>query len=249
MIPPRFTCIMYHNIEGDSVNPYSIGPRAFKEQIRHFIDLGYVIEGFSGLSERLISGRWPGKYLMISFDDGHRSFLDAAEILNSFGIRGSFYLTRRLCLEMEDHLDPSEIRQLATIADLGTHGLTHQPLTRLTPEAALNELVESKEWLEQCISRPVHSMTAPGGFWNARLQKMSEAAGYILVGTSKEWWNTPTSAASSHSIARVAIRQMYTDLQVDDIVTLRRIFYLKRLIREKLIYLPKAILTRMPSQP
>jgi len=239
----RFACLMYHNVEDQPNNCYSIPPENFRNQIKVMLDQGFTIEGFAGLSERISTGLWPEKYILISFDDGHRSFMNAAAILSSFGIRGSFFLTKDLCINQPDFLDSNEIRELATMAELGTHGVTHSPFTRLTPDEALKELAESKDWLQQCTGNLVQYMTAPGGFWNARLQKMAVSTGYSLVGTSEEWWNSLGSLEKTRAVARVAYRKQYNERHIDEIINVKATFFIKRFVRIKLIFIPKAILT------
>ena len=240
----RFGCLMYHNIADEPHNPYSIPKETFRKQLNSLVAEGYILEGFSGLKARLSSDIWPERYCVISFDDGHRTFLDAAEILAAIGIRASFFLTRDFCRKRSDFLKDGEIRQLASMGELGTHGVTHSALTTLSPQAAQEELVTSKTWLEQCTGNPVTDMSAPGGFWNIRLQQMALRAGYDMVGTSREWWNKPSAIGKSRTVCRTAVRAQFPAGLFASISKCDSVFYLRRDLRSKLLYWPKQILIR-----
>jgi peptidoglycan/xylan/chitin deacetylase (PgdA/CDA1 family) len=235
----KFACLMYHNIEDDASNRYSVPYHAFRDQVVSLLDMGFVLEGFRGLEARMASGNWPDRYGLVTFDDGHRSFLTAAETLASFGIKGTFFLTRDYCLQRQAFLKENEIRELASMADVGTHGVNHRGLTRMSHELARNQLRDSKSWLEQCSGRTITYMSAPGGFWDETLQALALVAGYTLVGTSREWWNRPVSSKSNGLVARVAVRASFTVGQVHGAMTCQRSFYLRRYARNKLIYLPR----------
>jgi peptidoglycan/xylan/chitin deacetylase (PgdA/CDA1 family) len=123
----------------------------------------------------------------ITFADGHRSNLGAAMELAQLGIRATVFVTPSFCIGHSNYLKPAELRALHRIADLGTRGYTHRPLTKLDRRALNCEIVDSKIWLEGIIGAEVRYMAVPGGYINDRVTDACLSAGYHLVGNSLEW--------------------------------------------------------------
>jgi len=203
----RFVSLMYHNLEQDPANRYSLPVEAFEQQVAWLKAEGYVIEGFPELEGRLARGVFPERYVVMTFDDGHRSNLRAAEILSRAGARATFFLTRDFCRHNPAFLRDSEIRELASLCSVGGHGVTHAPLSRLDAAQARAELAGSKAWLEDVTGSPVTTMSAPGGFINRAVLRQARDLGYTLVGNSVEWWNEPYTVNAERLVNRVAIWQ------------------------------------------
>lgn len=203
----RFVTLMYHNLEHDPANRYSLPVEAFEQQVAWLKAEGYAIEGFSELEARLARGAFPERYVVMTFDDGHRSNLRAAEILSRAGAQATFFLTRDFCRHNPAFLRDGEIRELASLCSVGGHGVTHAPLSRLDAAQARAELAESKAWLEDVIGSPVTTMSAPGGFINRSVMRQARDLGYTLVGNSVEWWNEPFTVNAERLVNRVAVWQ------------------------------------------
>lgn len=204
----RFISLMYHNLEDEPANNYSITPAVFQQQLDWLISEGYVVEGLPDLEQRLLRRRGiPARYVVMTFDDGHRSNLHAAEILCRAGAQATFFLTRDFCRQRPDFLRDSEIRELASLCSIGSHGVTHAPLSRISDEHVRAELAESKAWLEAVLGAPITTFSAPGGFINQNVLRQAIRLGYTLAGNSVDWWNEPPTVASRRLVNRVAIRQ------------------------------------------
>lgn len=203
----RFVALMYHNLEHDPANRYSLPVETFEQQVAWLRAEGYVIEGFPELEARLARGAFPERYVVMTFDDGHRSNLRAAEILSRAGARATFFLTRDFCRHNPAFLRDGEIRALASLCSVGGHGVTHAPLSRLDAARARAELAESKAWLEDVTGSPVTTMSAPGGFVNRAVLRQALDLGYTLVGNSVEWWNEPPTVNAERLVNRVAVWQ------------------------------------------
>ncbi len=203
----RFVTLMYHNLEQDPANRYSLPVKAFEQQVAWLTAEGYVVEGFPELEARLAHGVFPERYVVMTFDDGHRSNLQAAEILARAGGQATFFLTRDFCRQNPAFLRDSEIRELAGLCSVGGHGVTHAPLSRLDAARARDELAGSKAWLEDVTGSPVTTMSAPGGFINRPVLQLALDLGYTLVGNSVEWWNEPSTVNAERLVNRVAVWQ------------------------------------------
>jgi peptidoglycan/xylan/chitin deacetylase (PgdA/CDA1 family) len=124
------------------------------------------------------------KYCILTFDDGHRSDLIAAAALRSRGHLGIFYIPWGN-VGIEGFLGPSDIRTLTQEKfAIGSHGLTHSPLTDRPDKGLREELVESRERLEDLMGRSVEDLAVPFGRYNRHVISAAQAAGYRRIMTS-----------------------------------------------------------------
>jgi peptidoglycan/xylan/chitin deacetylase (PgdA/CDA1 family) len=131
------------------------------------------------------AGRLRGeKHFILTFDDGHASDVIAAETMKLFGYRAIFYVPWEH-VGLPGFLGSAEIAALA--ADgfaIGSHGMTHSPLTQKTDPELRDELFESKVRLEDLIGRKVEDLALPFGRYDRRVIAMARAAGYRRIMTS-----------------------------------------------------------------
>jgi peptidoglycan/xylan/chitin deacetylase (PgdA/CDA1 family) len=134
----------------------------------------------------------PGlRYAAVTFDDGWISF--AANALPELERRGIpvtlFAVAGYLGRELEQGIDEQLISeaQLAQLAahgvTIGSHSLTHCPLTKVDQAAAVYELVESRVRLSRMINRDVSLFSFPFSLSNERLVALCRDAGYARVFT------------------------------------------------------------------
>jgi peptidoglycan/xylan/chitin deacetylase (PgdA/CDA1 family) len=118
-----------------------------------------------------------------SWDDGHPLDARLADLLAAHGLRGTFYVP--LAAGGRPVVRGPGVRAMRALGmEIGSHSMTHRALTRLTPEAALAELVQSKDALEQWTGWPVASFCYPLGRWNRELARLARTAGYQLARTT-----------------------------------------------------------------
>jgi hypothetical protein len=121
-----------------------------------------------------------------TFDDGHRShYLHVFPLLAKHRIAGIFFVTAGWIEQRAEYMTWAQVRELSDGGhQLGSHGLSHQMLTHCSASELAEELVRSREILEQKIGLPIERVSLPGGRWNARVLKACATAGYKHVFTS-----------------------------------------------------------------
>jgi peptidoglycan/xylan/chitin deacetylase (PgdA/CDA1 family) len=238
----RFISLMYHNLEPGRANSYAVSSKTFREQLAWLTAEGYVIEGFPGLERRLACWNFPARYVVLSFDDGHRSNLEAASILREYGAQATFFLTRDFCRQLPDFLQADEIRALAQLCSVGSHGISHAPLSRLSATAVRAELTASRVWLEDLVGAAVTSFSAPGGFINRQVLHIALGLGYRLAGNSVDWWCEPAQVERSRLVNRVAVRQGMTLPSFASLVRGKQGFLVRRRLRAGVLELAKRVL-------
>ncbi len=122
--------------------------------------------------------------IIITFDDGHKSDLIAAEMMEGCGYRGVFYVPVEH-LDRESFLSRNDVKGLSAQGFLiGSHGLTHQPLTNHSEPKLWEELYRSRLSLEDLIGSTVRDLALPFGRYTERILAMAKAAGYERIMTS-----------------------------------------------------------------
>lgn len=239
----RFVGLVYHNIsDAGRASQYTLSWSEFRRQLQWLKESRLQANGFSDLEKHIQAQTSPPE-VTITFDDGHRSNLQAAMELAQLGIRATVFVTPSFCIDRSDFLKPAELRALHRIADLGAHGYTHRPLTKLDRRTLDREIVDSKMWLEDIVGAEVRYMAAPGGYINDRVTEACFRAGYHLIGNSVEWWNRVSACKALHTVNRVTLRGGWPIETFEAILRCHPIFYLRRRLRGAMLAMPKLILS------
>ncbi len=93
---------------------------------------------------------YPGfrnKALTISYDDGLWSDVHLLEILNRYGIRGTFNLNSG-CMTEERRIGKEKIPALYKGHEIATHGVKHLTLARCPMTDVVKEILEDRQALE-----------------------------------------------------------------------------------------------------
>lgn len=239
----QFACLTYHVI-GQRRNQYDVSERQLRAQLAILKDEGYAVEGFEELEAKLRSSRGiPRRYVVLTVDDGHESATRAADLLEEDGFRATFFLTRDRSLKRPGFIRKPDIRELRKRGfSLGTHGTTHAGLTFLSKERCVNEIKQSREWLEDVIGERVRYMAVPGGFINSRIIKLAYEQGYVLIGTCNEWMNSPQTMTLPCTVNRVNVRRHFSLRTFRGIVEGHLGFYTWRQVRALSLWMPKRLL-------
>ena len=154
-------------------------------------------------------GTLPEKTVVFTFDDGYASNLEvAAPALNRYRFTGTFFITVER-IGQPGYMTWDQLKRLVFLGmEIGSHGVTHKPLTQLSKEELEQELVHSKRRLEQQLGVPILSLAAPGGFWNDAVAKAVKEAGYDAMWVS----NIGTNGKETNPLAlrRVVVRKPFS---------------------------------------
>ena len=181
----RFVALMYHSVKSHE-----------REQFTHQMDLLVRLAN-------PVSGDFTGRndcrnrnFVAVTFDDAYHSVLEnALPILlekkipltlfvptNSLGTRPGWITNERHRDAAERLLTSDELRFVQRTGGLiGSHSVTHRPLTELSRPEALAELTESRHVLEKILGRNVDSFALPYGAANADVLRLAAKAGYQRV--------------------------------------------------------------------
>ena len=193
----RVPMLLYHAIAEGSVAEeesafYTVGPEAFARQMAYLAENGWRTVSLAQVGCWLAgAGTLPERALVLTFDDGDATQARvAAPILQAHGWRAIFFVTAGY-VGRPGMMTWDDLRRLRAMGmEIGSHGLEHQWLTRVSEEVARRELVESKRRLEEEIGAAVGWFAFPGGAWHPRLEPWVAQAGYVGAATSEAGYVT-----------------------------------------------------------
>ncbi len=121
-----------------------------------------------------------------SFDDGSIYDLRTADMVNSYGIDTTFYIpvnhARYLASKGIEALSPNDVKSIANNFTLGSHGVNHELLTRVSEAKQDQEILGSMlYWQEQGYE--VTSFCPPRGYFDDSIKGKVAKAGYTSMRT------------------------------------------------------------------
>ena len=111
------------------------------------------------------------KAFTLSYDDASQNDRPFVELLNKYGLKGSFNISSYNCLRAESEENPwniklSEINDLYKGHEIAAHGYTHPHLDRLPLEVMTHEIFIDRKTLEEQTGRIVKGFVYPYGDYN-----------------------------------------------------------------------------------
>lgn len=122
----------------------------------------------------------PALWVTTSWDDGYPLDFRVAELLDQYGVSGTFYVPLHSQMPV---MTPGQIQELARRFDIGGHTINHVQLDHVTDRKSLDEIVGSKLRIEDLTGRACQVFCPPNGrYRRAHLRQIREA-GYLGVRT------------------------------------------------------------------
>jgi peptidoglycan-N-acetylglucosamine deacetylase len=120
-----------------------------------------------------------------SWDDGDRADLRLAEMLQSRGIAGTFYVPTRP-YGGRPALSHADLRNLSSEGfEIGAHGVTHRLLWGLPAEELAAEINPCKPTLEDILGKEVRMFCYPCGRYDSNVIRSLQQAGYWGARTTR----------------------------------------------------------------
>lgn len=119
-----------------------------------------------------------------SWDDGHPLDFRLADLLEQYGLRGTFYVApRNVEWDEAGRLTDQQIAALGQRHEIGGHTLTHLRLPTLSETTARSEISDGKDYLEQATGAAVTSFCYPGGAHTPRDPEIVAECGFTSART------------------------------------------------------------------
>ena len=214
--------LMYHGI---SKRPKfnCVTANLFREQLAWLTD-NYIVVPLSILIEKLSApSPIPLKLAAITFDDGYINFAELAlPILRDYKCHATVFVPSEKagCYNDWDRsikgfhkmeiMSYDMIRQLPQeFVEIGSHGLSHRPLSQLPYNEIKREIVDSRLEIENKTGRPVHFFAFPFGVYPFRHKlQLCDAENHFMGGYNAActtWWGRYNSLKDINTLRRVGI--------------------------------------------
>jgi peptidoglycan/xylan/chitin deacetylase (PgdA/CDA1 family) len=197
----KIPILMYHQIDeppprGTPLRGLIVAPSSFAWQMRMLRLMGY-----KGLSMRdlepFLKGERQGKVVGITFDDGYQNNLvHALPVLKANNFTATCYGVSSM-VGGTNSWDEGKVAQKTLMTrqdwlawhgagmDVGSHTQTHANLKELPDEAARQQIVQSKDELQQLLGAEVRHFCYPYGWFNSEHEDMVRVAGFITATSTR----------------------------------------------------------------
>lgn len=221
-VKQQIPILMYHSISScasPGFRPCIVTPEAFEEQLTYLEESQHTSMTVTQLVQAMSKGgsTLPPRPIILTFDDGYADFYTKAlPALRRHGFTATLYVatafvggTSRWLRAREDSTRPMLTwSQLAEISangiECGAHSHTHPPLDMLPLGVVHDEIVRSKELLEDHLGQQVSSFAYPFGYYSGRIQRIVQEAGYASACAVKLAMSSLHD--NPYALARLAIR-------------------------------------------
>lgn len=170
--------LAYHIIEPEQASYlYSVTWGQLEEHLRLVGELRAAAQSLAGAPQ-------------VTFDDGHISnYRYALPLLERHRVPAIFFVTPSLSsAKAEYYMTWAQLREIVSLGhEVQSHGWSHCLLTHCSKLELREELVRSKQTLEDKLGVAVVAISMPGGRWNRRVLEVCAYAGYRRVYVSAPW--------------------------------------------------------------
>ena len=116
----------------------------------------------SGIPIEMLFPQGKSKALILSFDDGRVADRHLVNLMNTYGLVGTFHLNSNK-LGSKDYLNREEIIELYKGHEVSCHTANHPNLPSLSKIDVIYEVLEDRKELERLMDYPVRGMSYPFG--------------------------------------------------------------------------------------
>jgi peptidoglycan/xylan/chitin deacetylase (PgdA/CDA1 family) len=222
--------LVYHNIGKEARGRLVIAADTFAEQMRYLKSHGYHVVGVAEFVEWLhLKRQLPKKTVVLTFDDGYRSFRDHAyPILKELGFTATLFVYTDYVGAGRNALTWDELKALAAEGfDVQAHSKSHGDLRRGDQESDVHyarrlqaELTEPPRALARTLGRPVSFLAYPyGRVDDAVLVKVKEE-GYQAAFTVRR-----ESNAAFTDLLRISRSQIYAEMTLEQFARNLTVFH------------------------
>ena len=222
--------LVYHNIGKEPRGRLVLGADAFAEQMRYLKANGFRVVSVAEFVDWLhLRRQLPKKTVVLTFDDGYRSFRDYAyPVLKELRFTATLFVYTDYVGAGRNALNWDDLKALAAEGfDVQAHSKSHADLRRADHESEAHygrrlqaELVEPPRVLARSVGRPISFLAYPyGRVDDAVLAKVKEH-GYQAAFTVRR-----ESNAAFVDLLRISRSQVYSEMTLEQFAKNLNVFH------------------------
>lgn len=194
--PVPIPVLVYHNVDPRFEFSFTrVTPRQFRSHLQLLADCGAHSVSFQNVINHYQTGQsLPDRAFVIAFDDAFLGVMEyALPLLTEFGFMCSVfpivnYIGRDNTWDVNigglrrRHMGWDDLELLANNGnEIGSHGMYHADLTRLSDQELLYELQSSRAALEDRLARPANVLSCPFGRYSKQVGDCAFSIGYTGI--------------------------------------------------------------------
>lgn len=213
--------LVYHNLGPQPKGRMLMAATRFEEQMRYLKREGYRVISLRDFLEFTAGKRQlPRRAVVLSFDDGYRSFREFAyPILRELGFTATLFVYTDYIGAGRNALGWKDLRELQDEGfDVQGHSRTHADLRQGAAETdaqyaarLLSELERPQALFRQHLGRPGEALAYPYGAWDDGLLKEIGRFGYTAAFTVRR-----QSSSAFVTLTKINRSQIYAEMSLED---------------------------------
>lgn len=208
----RFIILMYHSIatpKNATEVRYMCPPQRLEQHVQRLLRAGYTFVGIDAVRRYYHDQQaLPDKAVLLTLDDGFEdNYLNAWPIFQRYQIPAIIYLATGAMGKTNWALSvtPSRFTERKMLAwaqikemagqglDFGAHSVSHAKLNLLEDGLASQELVLSKQAIEDHLGSACQHFAYPYGLFNANTAELVKQAGFVSACSTQSGFNNPAT--------------------------------------------------------
>jgi peptidoglycan/xylan/chitin deacetylase (PgdA/CDA1 family) len=215
--------LVYHNIAAQAKGRMIISARSFAEQMRYLKSQGYRVVALKDFVDFIsLKKQLPKKSVVVSFDDGYRSFLQFAyPVLKELGFTATLFVYTDFIGAGSNAISWADLKKLKDEGfEIHSHSKTHADLRRGKGETTeeytrrINrELAEPKEMFQKHLAHSTDVIAYPYGRQDDGVVERARQQGYG-VGFTVYRQGSPAFVDR----LRIHRSQIYSEMSLEDFI-------------------------------
>ena len=226
--------LCYHNIAPQARGRLTIAVKTFEEQMGYLKSQGYRVINLKEFVEFVsLQRQLPKKSVVITFDDGYKSFLQYAQpILNKFGFSATLFVYTDYVGMGGNALTWPDLKKLLQDGfNIEGHSKSHSNLKRTSGESAAEynkrltaELSQSRDIFQKNLGHTPAILAYPFGAQDDTVVQRTKEAGYTAAFTVR-----PQANPSFVERLRIHRTQIFSEMTLDDFAKYLNLFNQEKL--------------------
>lgn len=222
--------LCYHNLGPQQKGRMMMAVSRFEEQMRYLRAQGYRVISLAEFLEYTSGSRQlPRRSVVLTFDDGYKSFREYAyPLLKELGFSATLFVYTDYVGAGRNALSWQELKGLSEEGfDVQAHSKTHGDLRRAAGEADATyarrmqaELGLPMNLFRKNLGRPSQALAYPYGYWDEDLLKQAREFGYVAAFTVRRQANSAFVAP-----LRINRSQIYAEMTIEDFAKNLNVFH------------------------
>lgn len=192
--------LTYHHLYSERrerKNFYGVRVVNFRRQLTYLKEQGFISLGVKDilrLKKENFRGL-PDKTVMITFDDGDKTFYEAGSILKEMGMKGVLFLTLKNFLEKK--IEKEKLLSLSSFVEIGSHAFSHKVIMGKSIEELRRESQICFEFLKREFGEMfIPAFSIPQGIATPREIELLKRFGWEFIFTSSGLLNSEKELTS-----------------------------------------------------